>query len=69
MAVSVVCHADLTDYKIFLYWRYKSFPPYEGMDLPSWQQLTSFSNFGIIVFASVLLGLILVSRQFNMHMI
>ena len=45
--------------RFFLYWRYKSFPPYEGMDLPSWQQLTSFSNFGIIVFASVLLGLIL----------
>jgi hypothetical protein len=44
--------------RFFLYWRYKSFPPYEGMDLPSWQQLTSFSNFGIIVVASVLLGLI-----------
>ena len=45
--------------RFFLYWRYKSFPPYEGMDLPSWQQLTSFSNFGIVVFASLLLGLIL----------
>ncbi len=45
--------------RFFLYWRYKSFPPYEGMDLPSWQQLRSFSNFGIIVFATLLLGLIL----------
>ena len=45
--------------RFFLYWRYKSFPPYEGMDLPSHQQLTSFSNFGIIVFACLLLALIL----------
>ncbi len=45
--------------RFFLYWRYKSFPPYEGMDLPSFQQLTSFSNFGIIVFASILMALIL----------
>jgi hypothetical protein len=44
--------------RFLLYWRYKSFPPYEGMDLPSQQQLQSFSNFGIILFATVLLGLI-----------
>ncbi len=44
--------------RFFLYWRYKSFPPYEGMDLPSQQQLQSFSNFGIIIFATILLALI-----------
>jgi hypothetical protein len=44
--------------RFFLYWRYKSFPPYEGMDLPSQQQLNSFWNFGIIIFAAVALGII-----------
>ena len=44
--------------RFFLYWRYKSFPPFEGMDLPSQQQLLSFSNFGIIVLAIILLGFI-----------
>ncbi len=44
--------------RFFLYWRYKSFPPYEGMDLPSQQQLNSFSNFGIILLATFLLGII-----------
>ena len=44
--------------RFFLYWRYKSFPPYEGMDLPSQQQLQSFSNFGIIVFATIVLAII-----------
>ncbi len=44
--------------RFLLYWRYKSFPPYEGMDLPSQQQLLSVSNFGIIIFATLLLGLI-----------
>ncbi len=44
--------------RFFLYWRYKSFPPYEGMDLPSQQQLLSFWNFGIIVFATILLAVI-----------
>ena len=44
--------------RYLLYWRYKSFPPYEGMDLPSQQQLQSISNFGIIIFATLLLGLI-----------
>ena len=44
--------------RFFLYWRYKSFPPYEGMDLPSQQQLQSFWNFGIIVFAGVSLAVI-----------
>ena len=45
--------------RFLLYWRYKSFPPYEGMDLPSQQQLLSFSNFGIILLAGALLALIL----------
>ncbi|WP_276500558.1 hypothetical protein [Terrimonas pollutisoli] len=44
--------------RFFLYWRYKSFPPFEGMDLPSQQQLLSVSNFAIIVFAIILLGVI-----------
>lgn len=45
--------------RFLLYWRYKSFPPYEGMDLPSHQQLNSFSNFGVILFAAVVLALTL----------
>jgi hypothetical protein len=45
--------------RFLLYWRYKSFPPYEGLDLPSQQQLLSFSNFGIILFATIILALIL----------
>lgn len=44
--------------RAFLYWRYKSFPPYEGMDLPSQQQLNSFWNFGIILFTTIVLALI-----------
>jgi len=44
--------------RFFLYWRYKSFPPYEGMDFPSQQQLQSFWNFGIIILAAILLGAI-----------
>src|SRR3990170_3778870 len=44
--------------RFFLYWRYKSFPPYEGMDLPSQHQLQSFSNFGIIIFATIVLALV-----------
>jgi|GEM_PF-1135697 len=44
--------------RFFLYWRYKTFPPYEGLDLPSLQQLNSFWNFGIIIMASLLLGLV-----------
>ena len=44
--------------RFFLYWRYKSFPPYEGMDLASVQQLNSFWNFGIIVFVTLLLAVI-----------
>lgn len=44
--------------RFFLYWRYKSFPPYEGMDLPSQQQLNSFWNFGIILFATITLAVI-----------
>ncbi|MEI9946043.1 MAG: hypothetical protein WDN26_17705 [Chitinophagaceae bacterium] len=44
--------------RFFLYWRYKSFPPYEAMDLPSQQQLQSISNFGIIVLATIVLALI-----------
>ncbi|MEI2738553.1 MAG: hypothetical protein V9F01_07195 [Chitinophagaceae bacterium] len=45
--------------RFFLYWRYKSFPPYEGLDLPSAQQLNSFWNFGIIIFTGLMLGIIL----------
>ena len=44
--------------RFFLYWRYKSFPPYEGLDLPSQQQLTSFWNFGIILLAGAVLAVI-----------
>lgn len=44
--------------RFFLYWRYKSFPPYEGLDLPSVQQLNSFWNFGIIVLVTLLLGIV-----------
>lgn len=42
--------------RFFLYWRYKSFPPHEGMDLPSIQQLNSFWNFGIILLVTVVLA-------------
>ncbi len=45
--------------RFFLYWRYKSFPPYEGMDLPSQQQLASTGNFYIIVAATLVLALFL----------
>lgn len=44
--------------RFFLYWRYKSFPPYEGMDLPSQQQLQGFWNFGIIIFATLVLAIV-----------
>ncbi|MBK6828355.1 MAG: hypothetical protein IPG86_16520 [Chitinophagaceae bacterium] len=44
--------------RFFLYWRYKSFPPFEGLDLPSVQQLNSLWNFAIIVIATLLLGLV-----------
>ncbi len=44
--------------RFFLYWRYKSFPPYEEMDIPSLQQLNSFWNFGIIILATVLLAIV-----------
>lgn len=44
--------------RFFLYWRYKSFPPFEGLDLPSVQQLNSLWNFAIIVIATVLLAFI-----------
>lgn len=58
--LSVVTVVLLTT-RFFLYWRYKTFPPYEGLDLPSLQQLNSFWNFGVIVFAgaglSVVFGL------------
>lgn len=45
--------------RFFLYWRYKSFPPYEGLDLPSQQQLLSIGNFAIILAATILLALFL----------
>jgi hypothetical protein len=44
--------------RYFLYWRYKSFPPYEGMDLPSIQQLNSFWNFGIILLVTFVLAIV-----------
>lgn len=44
--------------RFFLYWRYKTFPPYEGMDLPSLQQLNSIWNFAIIVLATIILALV-----------
>lgn len=44
--------------RMFLYWRYKTFPPFEGMDLPSLQQLNSFWNFGIIIIATMILALV-----------
>ncbi|MEO7983598.1 MAG: hypothetical protein ABI688_05925, partial [Bacteroidota bacterium] len=44
--------------RFLLYWRYKSFPPYEGLDLPSVQQLNSFWNFGIIPGTTIILGII-----------
>ena len=43
--------------RLFLYWRYKSFPPYEGMDLPSQQQLQSIWNFRIIIYTGIVLAL------------
>lgn len=42
--------------RIFLYWRYKTFPPYDGMDLPSQQQLESIWNFRIIIFTGIVLA-------------
>jgi hypothetical protein len=50
--------------RFFLYWRYKSFPPYEGMDMPSLQQLNSFWNFGIIIAVTVCLALLLAGSLF-----
>ncbi len=44
--------------RFFLYWRYKTFPPYEGLDLPSVQQLNSYWNFGIIVLTGIILAVI-----------
>ncbi|MFZ1264236.1 MAG: hypothetical protein WAT34_12080 [Chitinophagaceae bacterium] len=44
--------------RFFMYWRYKSFPPYEGLDLPSVQQLNSSWNFGIILLTTVALAII-----------
>jgi hypothetical protein len=44
--------------RYFLYWRYKTFPPYEGMDLPSQQQLNSIWNFAVILLATIVLALI-----------
>jgi len=45
--------------RFFLYWRYKTFPPYEGMDLPSQQQLNSISNFYVIILATLAMALVL----------
>ncbi len=46
--------------RFFLYWRYKSFPPFDSLDFPSLQQLNSLSNFFIIVACSLLLGVVFV---------
>lgn len=43
--------------RYFLYWRYKSFPPFQDMDLPSQQQLLSFGNLLVLLLATLLLGL------------
>ncbi|MFN4313214.1 MAG: hypothetical protein ACK4E0_02895 [Chitinophagaceae bacterium] len=48
--------------RFFLYWRYKSFPPFEGLDLPSEQQLNSSGNFLVIVAATLGLSLIFGTR-------
>jgi hypothetical protein len=42
--------------RFFMYWRYKTFPPYEGLDLPSLQQLYSIWNFLIIIVATLVLA-------------
>ncbi|MBL0334867.1 MAG: hypothetical protein IPP73_05995 [Chitinophagaceae bacterium] len=55
--LSVVTLVLLTT-RFFLYWRYKSFPPYEGLDLPSLQQLNSFWNFGVVILAALFMGLV-----------
>jgi len=56
--------------RFFLYWRYKSFPPFESLDAPSLQQLNSFWNFGVIIAAGLLLslvfGLVMVKRKFSL---
>lgn len=44
--------------RFFLYWRYKSFPPFDSLDFPSLQQLNSPSNFFIVVACSIALGLV-----------
>jgi len=56
--VSCIAMVLLTT-RFFLYWRYKSFPPFEGMDLPSYQQLHSHWNFLIIVAVTILMAFIL----------
>lgn len=47
--------------RYFLYWRYKSFPPYQDMDLASQQQLMSFGNLLVLLLATVLSGLFFAS--------
>jgi hypothetical protein len=44
--------------RYFLYWRYKSFPPYEGLDLPSVQQLETAWNFLVIPITGLAVSLI-----------
>jgi hypothetical protein len=51
--------------RFFLYWRYKTFPPYEGMDLPSQQQLNSVWNFAVILLATIILAIIFGSPLFK----
>ena len=51
-AVSLV----LLTTRFLLYWRYKSFPPFEGLDSAAIQQLNSPWNFGVILLTTLLLG-------------
>ena len=45
--------------RYFLYWRYKTFPPFDGMDLPSQQQLNSLGNFAVILATNLFLAVVL----------
>lgn len=51
--------------RIFLYWRYKSFPPYDAMDLPSQEQLANVWNYWVILGSVVLLAFVFGWRFFQ----
>lgn len=44
--------------RLLLYWRYKSFPPFDAMDLPSQEQLMNVWNYRIILYTGYLLAVI-----------